>query len=288
MPHARAGDPSPLSCRSEGRGTIGRVGGVRGLHRRPERRIVAHAVVEAADPSLGLDLRDRSHRVGTGEPVGRRERCARGVDRRVADHERMAPVQRATTVNGRGGLAPELVRTASRSAARSSRCAVGHRRRSMGSCSQGAQRPDGRDGRLRSRACATRRSPRSRRSSCACGGSLPATSPPSTPTAPTPRWRGSSRGATTPSSRRSGSSRRCPATNPGVPGEPFQFAVAGAHDDVLVGDCMLALDAGDPPRTPRSATRCRPRIKARGTRSRRCGRCSPTRSTATRSRSCAR
>jgi RimJ/RimL family protein N-acetyltransferase len=36
-------------------------------------------------------------------------------------------------------------------------------------------------------------------------------------------------------------------TDPGVPGEPFQFAVALLADDELVGDCMLALDAGDPP-----------------------------------------
>ena len=36
-------------------------------------------------------------------------------------------------------------------------------------------------------------------------------------------------------------------TDPGVPGEPFQFAVALIDDDRLVGDCMLAIDAGDPP-----------------------------------------
>ena len=35
--------------------------------------------------------------------------------------------------------------------------------------------------------------------------------------------------------------------DPGVPGAPFQFAVARLHDDALVGDCMLALDPGDPP-----------------------------------------
>lgn len=35
--------------------------------------------------------------------------------------------------------------------------------------------------------------------------------------------------------------------DPGVPGEPFQFAVARRDDGVLVGDCMLALDAADPP-----------------------------------------
>ena len=29
--------------------------------------------------------------------------------------------------------------------------------------------------------------------------------------------------------------------DPGVPGEPFQFAVARLRDDALVGDCMLAL-----------------------------------------------
>jgi RimJ/RimL family protein N-acetyltransferase len=34
--------------------------------------------------------------------------------------------------------------------------------------------------------------------------------------------------------------------DPGVPGEPYQFAVARIDDDTLVGDCMLALDAGDP------------------------------------------
>ncbi len=34
--------------------------------------------------------------------------------------------------------------------------------------------------------------------------------------------------------------------DPGVPGEPFQFAIARLRDDALVGDCMLALDAGDP------------------------------------------
>ena len=33
--------------------------------------------------------------------------------------------------------------------------------------------------------------------------------------------------------------------DPGVPGVPFQFAVV-RHDDVLVGDCMLVVDAGDP------------------------------------------
>ena len=35
--------------------------------------------------------------------------------------------------------------------------------------------------------------------------------------------------------------------DPGVPGEPFQFAAARRDDDALVGDCMLALDAADPP-----------------------------------------
>jgi RimJ/RimL family protein N-acetyltransferase len=34
--------------------------------------------------------------------------------------------------------------------------------------------------------------------------------------------------------------------DPGEPGEQFQFAVARRSDDALVGDCMLALDAGDP------------------------------------------
>ena len=36
--------------------------------------------------------------------------------------------------------------------------------------------------------------------------------------------------------------------DPGVPGEPFQFAVARLSDDSIVGDCMLALDTADPPR----------------------------------------
>jgi RimJ/RimL family protein N-acetyltransferase len=35
--------------------------------------------------------------------------------------------------------------------------------------------------------------------------------------------------------------------DPGVVGEPFQIAVARLADDELVGDCMLALDASDPP-----------------------------------------
>jgi RimJ/RimL family protein N-acetyltransferase len=35
--------------------------------------------------------------------------------------------------------------------------------------------------------------------------------------------------------------------HPGVPGESFQFAVAHRENDELVGDCMLALDAGAPP-----------------------------------------
>lgn len=35
--------------------------------------------------------------------------------------------------------------------------------------------------------------------------------------------------------------------DPGVPGEPFQFAVARLDDDALVGDCMLALDAAVTP-----------------------------------------
>ncbi len=35
--------------------------------------------------------------------------------------------------------------------------------------------------------------------------------------------------------------------HPGIPGEPFQFAVALIPDDALVGDCMLAIGAGDPP-----------------------------------------
>ena len=34
--------------------------------------------------------------------------------------------------------------------------------------------------------------------------------------------------------------------DPGVPGDPFQFAVTGRTDDVLVGDCMLAVSAGHP------------------------------------------
>jgi RimJ/RimL family protein N-acetyltransferase len=36
------------------------------------------------------------------------------------------------------------------------------------------------------------------------------------------------------------------SNDPGVPGEPFQFAVSLIEDDALVGDCMLATDAGDP------------------------------------------
>lgn len=35
--------------------------------------------------------------------------------------------------------------------------------------------------------------------------------------------------------------------DPGVPGEPFQFAVARLDDDALVGDCMLAIGVGLPP-----------------------------------------
>ncbi|CAN5771322.1 GNAT family protein [soil metagenome] len=35
--------------------------------------------------------------------------------------------------------------------------------------------------------------------------------------------------------------------HPGVPGAPFQFAVARLGDDALVCDCMLAMDPGDPP-----------------------------------------
>ena len=35
--------------------------------------------------------------------------------------------------------------------------------------------------------------------------------------------------------------------HPGIPGEPFQFAVARIADDALVGDCMLAIGTGDPP-----------------------------------------
>jgi RimJ/RimL family protein N-acetyltransferase len=35
--------------------------------------------------------------------------------------------------------------------------------------------------------------------------------------------------------------------HPGIPGEPFQFAVARIADDALVGDCMLAIGAGEPP-----------------------------------------
>lgn len=36
-------------------------------------------------------------------------------------------------------------------------------------------------------------------------------------------------------------------TDPGVPGEWFQFALADRSTDTLVGDCALVLDAGDPP-----------------------------------------
>jgi len=35
--------------------------------------------------------------------------------------------------------------------------------------------------------------------------------------------------------------------DPGVPGAPFQFAVVGLDDEELMGDCMLVIDAGDPP-----------------------------------------
>jgi RimJ/RimL family protein N-acetyltransferase len=35
--------------------------------------------------------------------------------------------------------------------------------------------------------------------------------------------------------------------DPGVPGEWFQFALARRGDDRLLGDCAIALDAGDPP-----------------------------------------
>ncbi len=35
--------------------------------------------------------------------------------------------------------------------------------------------------------------------------------------------------------------------DPGVPGEWFQFAIARRGDGMLLGDCAIALDAGDPP-----------------------------------------
>ena len=34
--------------------------------------------------------------------------------------------------------------------------------------------------------------------------------------------------------------------DPGVPGAPFQFAVVRHDNDVLIGDCMLVIHAGDP------------------------------------------
>ncbi|MDH5223563.1 MAG: GNAT family N-acetyltransferase [Actinomycetota bacterium] len=35
--------------------------------------------------------------------------------------------------------------------------------------------------------------------------------------------------------------------DPGVPGVPFQFGFAELDHDLLIGDCMLTLDAADPP-----------------------------------------
>jgi RimJ/RimL family protein N-acetyltransferase len=37
------------------------------------------------------------------------------------------------------------------------------------------------------------------------------------------------------------------ASDPGIPGSWFQFAIADPASDALMGDCALALDAGDPP-----------------------------------------
>ena len=36
-------------------------------------------------------------------------------------------------------------------------------------------------------------------------------------------------------------------TDPGIPGEWFQFAIAERATGLLLGDCALVLDAGDPP-----------------------------------------
>ncbi len=75
--------------------------------------------------------------------------------------------------------------------------------------------------------------------------------------------------------------------DPGVPGEPFQFAVARLRDDALVGDCMLALDAGDPAIAEIGYT-VGPRASgARHTRPRPRGRCWATRSIDSASAPCA-
>jgi RimJ/RimL family protein N-acetyltransferase len=37
------------------------------------------------------------------------------------------------------------------------------------------------------------------------------------------------------------------SSDPGIPGSWFQFAIAERASDALMGDCALALDAGDPP-----------------------------------------
>ena len=106
---ARARHPAPAARRLEVGGAVGGVGAMGGLHGPIERLVRMDPVVHAGDRTVGLHPGDGLHRGGAGEPVRGRERIAVGVDRRVADHERVsAGASRHHRERGRG-LAPQLL-----------------------------------------------------------------------------------------------------------------------------------------------------------------------------------
>ena len=105
----RAADAAVLQRLGQVGGAVLRVRPMRGEQRLGERGIRALLLVEPGDRAGRLQARHRLARLGTRQPVRGRERRARGVARRVADHERMPSGAAHHDRERRGRLAPELL-----------------------------------------------------------------------------------------------------------------------------------------------------------------------------------
>ena len=107
-PAARAADPAPGLRRRQHRAPVSGRLGVRRVDGRAEAGIVVVPAVQLGDRAGGLQPGDGLRRGRAGEPRRRRERIAVRVERRVADHQRVAAGAPRDHGERGGGLASEL------------------------------------------------------------------------------------------------------------------------------------------------------------------------------------
>ena len=74
----------------------------------PEVRVDFGSMGEALDPAVGLEARDRADGLGARQPVQGGERLALGIDRTIADHQRMPSPASSNHGERDGRLPPEL------------------------------------------------------------------------------------------------------------------------------------------------------------------------------------